>query len=82
MDNLCRLCTIIRGRQLLNQIILLEENESNEHKKQFYQYFVIMKSIKNRDILDKTSKEYFSMMEQYIYNGVVTDYYNVRKMKK
>ena len=41
MDNLCRLCTIIRGGQLLNQIILLEENESNEHKRQFYQYLII-----------------------------------------
>ena len=66
MDNLCRLCSIIRGGQLLNQLILLEENESNEQKKQFY-----------RDVLDITSKEYFDMMQDYIYKGEVNDYYNV-----
>ena len=66
MDNLCRLCSIIRGGQLLNQLILLEENESNEQKKQFY-----------RDVLDTTSKEYFDMMQYYIYKGEVNDYYNV-----
>ena len=86
MDNLCRLCTIIRGGQLLNQIILLEENESNEQKKQFYRYecsfihsfihysflFLIC-----RDVLDKTCKEYFQMMQDYIYYGQVNDYFNV-----
>ena len=38
IDDLCRLCLIIRGGQLLNQLILLEENESNSLKKEFYQY--------------------------------------------
>lgn len=35
-------------------------------KKQFY-----------RDVLDTASKEYFDMMQDYIYKGEVNDYYNV-----
>ena len=31
----------------------------------------------NRNVLDISSKEYFDMMQDYIYKGVVNDYYNV-----
>ena len=35
MDNVCRLCNVIRGGQLLNELILIQENESNEQKRVF-----------------------------------------------
>lgn len=39
LDDLCRCCLTIRGGELLNQLILLEENESNARKKELYRYF-------------------------------------------
>lgn len=66
MDELCRLTTVVRGGQLLNQLILLEENESNEQKKRFY-----------RDVLEVASREYFAILQDFIYRGVVRDPFGV-----
>ena len=35
MDNVCRLCNVIRGGQLLNEQILIKENKRNEQKRVF-----------------------------------------------
>lgn len=34
-----------------------------------------------RDVLNTASREYFDIMEGYIYNGYVNDYYDVSYMK-
>ena len=38
VERLCDKVAIIRGGELLNQLILLEENESNARKKELYRY--------------------------------------------
>ena len=38
---------------------------------------IVILHLLNRNVLDISSKEYFDMMQDYIYKGVVNDYYNV-----
>ena len=76
MDDLCRCCLTIRGGELLNQLILLEENESNARKKEFYK--CLFRNFSTcRDVLLATSREYFRMMQEYLYQGRVHDPFDV-----
>ena len=77
MDNVCRLCNVIRGGQLLNELILIQENESNEQKRVFNEC-VEGVGVRRSEILRVAPREYFAMMQKYIYYGVVDDYYDVR----
>lgn len=77
MDNVCRLCNVIRGGQLLNELILIQENESNEQKRVFNEC-VEGVEVRRSEILRVATREYFAMMQKYIYYGVVDDYYDVR----
>lgn len=76
MDNVCRLCNVIRGGQLLNELILIQENESNEQKRVFNECVEGVEVICS-EILRVATREYFAMMQKYIYYGVVDDYYDV-----
>lgn len=38
LDELSRCCLTVRGGELLNQLILLEENESNARKKELLRW--------------------------------------------
>lgn len=77
MDNVCRLCNVIRGGQLLNELILIQENESNEQKRVFNEC-AERSGVTHSEILRVATAEYFAMMQKYIYYGVVDDYYDVR----
>ena len=77
MDNVCRLCNVIRGGQLLNELILIQEDESNEQKRVFNEC-VEGVGVRRSEILRVATREYFAMMQKYIYYGVVDDYYDVR----
>ena len=77
MDNVCRLCNVIRGGQLLNELILIQENESNEQKRVFNEWSE-RSGVTHSEILRVATAEYFAMMQKYIYYGVVDDYYEVR----
>lgn len=66
MDLLCELSSVLRGGQLLNQLILLEENESSQRKRTLL-----------RDVLKQAATQYFQLMQEYLYRGNIRDFYQV-----
>ena len=66
LDLLCELASVLRGGQLLNQLILLEENESSQRKRLLL-----------RDLLHHAAHQYFLLMQDYLYRGNIGDFYQV-----